>query len=945
MRTAPSPRRVERAPARPSVVPPQPGRAASAFPELASGREPVTRAEQMIWAVIGVVAFLLRFVDVGHRAMHHDESLHAVYSWNIDKWLQGVANMGYHYDPMMHGPYQFHQNAFFMFLFGGNETAGRLGSVVCGTLLVLTPFLLRRYLGRNGAFVLAALLCLSPFVLYFSRFMREDMPFALWTMLAICAFFRFIERGERHYRWLWLLGAAVALLWSTKESSVIVFAILGGYLVFLLVSELSMSNQPGRQVVLSAVRATPPRAWLITAGILVGVLVALYWPLGSEYAGENPLWGFIPGLGHPQGYNMDLFTGGLRYWLGQEKVARGDQPFFYYFFLVPLYEQVAVVFGLWGLWYCLKRHTIFTSFVVWWTVSTWGFYIWASEKMPWLGLHLVIPLLVAASMVITRYVVHGERRGWRWYVPLAALVITGLTTVRGAQAMAYVNGDVSSEMMVYVQSSPDVPKTVTWTNGLAHALNQVDAAGKPTMRIAVDAYDAYTWPYYWYLRDYTPDNGWGSNSPDGFRASAANPQVQVMFISKTNYDGGAGQYVQHGWVGKQLVFNWWFPEDYKAYDPKCKDAGCGLPRLWGDLTGTPFLGNLWNWWLLRQPFDPQQFQTHSNARILYYLVRAGHDAQIVQSLGGGFEPLPVVTAVPTVTVPQSKVHAVTASLIVGSGGAGHVAFSQVVGVGTDAAHHLYVVDRKANQVLVFDAAGRLLTRWGSAGNGHGQFNQPSGVAVDGAGNVYVTDMWNGRVQKFTSGGAYITSWGTRGAANNGIGSGTGEFYGPRGIAVLPNGEIAVADTGNERIQVFTAGGTFVRAFGTRGSGAGQFNEPSSVTADSAGQLYVADYLNGRIQKFSAQGAFLAQWNVAGWGTPSQYDEPYLATDGAGRLIVPSPSLGQVLIYRTNGTLVAALGGPGAAPGQFSSPLGVAVSGHGLWVSDQGNARVQQVILP
>ncbi len=446
----------------------------SLSPELASGRQPVTRRETIAWATIGVVAFIMRLWDVGHRAMHHDESLHAVYSWGIVKFLKGDPNAGYHYDPMMHGPYQFHQNAIFMFLFGGNETAGRLGSVVCGTALVLTPFLLRRYLGRNGAFVLSLLLCFSPFELYFSRFMREDIPFALWTVLSICAFFRYVEHGKYHYRWLWLLGASLALLWSTLESSVAVFGMLGGYVVIVLVMELSTRKRGGNTVLLAALRDTPGRTWAISVGIMLAIVVALYIPLGHEYANENWLWGLLPGLGRPQGYNMDFLTGGLSYWLGQQNVARGSQPWFYYLMLVPLYEQVAVVFGLWGLWYALKRRTIFTAFVVWWAFCTWVFYMWASEKMPWLGLHLTIPLLFAASLVITRFIVHAPRRGWRWYVPAALLLLTAVTTVRGAQAMAYVNGDDPTEMMVYVQSSQDVAKTVHYTNELAQALGDVD---------------------------------------------------------------------------------------------------------------------------------------------------------------------------------------------------------------------------------------------------------------------------------------------------------------------------------------------------------------------------------------------------------------------------------------------------------------------------------------
>jgi sugar lactone lactonase YvrE len=266
---------------------------------------------------------------------------------------------------------------------------------------------------------------------------------------------------------------------------------------------------------------------------------------------------------------------------------------------------------------------------------------------------------------------------------------------------------------------------------------------------------------------------------------------------------------------------------------------------------------------------------------------------------------------------------------------------------------VYVADSKAHRIVKFDAQGKLLTAWGSAGSGPGQFNgqtqapqhfpnSPYGVAVDGAGNVYVSDTWNHRVEKFSATGTFLTQWGSK---DQQIGAGAGEFYGPRGIAVLPDGSVAVADTGNKRIEVFSAAGTYLRSIGTSGSGNGQLNEPSGVAADGAGNLYVADYWNGRIQKFTEQGVYLTQWAVPGWSTPGFYTEPYIAVDGAGQVIVPDPTDGRVLVYSPSGVLVAALGSAGSAAGQFSTPLGVAADGSALWVGDQGNGRLQKVALP
>src|SRR5690349_3732946 len=75
-------------------------------------RLPTISAEQVAWISLVALAFVMRIWDLGSRALHHDESMHAFYGWQLFKGL------GYHYDPMLHGPFQFHANALMMFLFG-----------------------------------------------------------------------------------------------------------------------------------------------------------------------------------------------------------------------------------------------------------------------------------------------------------------------------------------------------------------------------------------------------------------------------------------------------------------------------------------------------------------------------------------------------------------------------------------------------------------------------------------------------------------------------------------------------------------------------------------------------------------------------------------------------------------------------------------------------------
>ena len=126
-----------------------------------------------------------------------------------------------------------------------------------------------------------------------------------------------------------------------------------------------------------------------------------------------------------------------------------------------------------------------------------------------------------------------------------------------------------------------------------------------------------------------------------------------------------------------------------------------------------------------------------------------------------------------------------------------------------------------------------------------------------------------------------------------LGTDTGKFNNPHGIAIDSSGRLYVADTGNNRIQQFrlatpcpsgttqiVSGVCFVRAWGTPGTGNGQFNNPTDVALDSAGRVYVTDNGNHRIQMFKGTGAFMKAWSTDGPGTAQFYRLIGIAVDAS-----------------------------------------------------------------
>lgn len=126
------------------------------------------------------------------------------------------------------------------------------------------------------------------------------------------------------------------------------------------------------------------------------------------------------------------------------------------------------------------------------------------------------------------------------------------------------------------------------------------------------------------------------------------------------------------------------------------------------------------------------------------------------------------------------------------------------------------------------------------------------VAKDGAGRLYLSDEFNHRVIILAPDGGFIKTVGSRGA-------GPGEFWYPRGLAVVNRAGIprlVVCDAWNHRIQVFDLEGSHVSSFGAIGEGEGRFNEPCSIMPEKNGDVWILDRCNHRLMLCSLDGKTL-----------------------------------------------------------------------------------------
>jgi uncharacterized protein (TIGR03663 family) len=177
----------------------------------------------------------------------------------------------------------------------------------------------------------------------------------------------------------------------------------------------------------------------------------------------------------------------------------------------------------------------------------------------------------------------------------------------------------------------------------------------------------------------------------------------------------------------------------------------------------------------------------------------------------------------------------------------------------------------------------------------------------------------------------------------------GQFQRPRDLAVAEDGSLYVVDTDNHRIQHLSPDGVVLHMWGsfsdiTQGSApGGMFNQPWGIGLGTDGSVYIADTWNHRIQKFTPDGQFIKMWGFFGQAESADafWGPRDVAVDENGRVFVTDTGNKRVVIFDEEGTYLGSFGTPGMAPGQLDEPVGISVDPLGfVYIADTWNQRVQ-----
>jgi uncharacterized protein (TIGR03663 family) len=274
--------------------------------------------------------------------------------------------------PILHGPLRFYLTALMYVLFGDSDFTARLAPALMGTAMVALCWLLRGLLGRVAAFTAAGAARRRADVPLLQPLRREDIYIACITLALLAVVFRFLDRPRRHQPAL--IGGLLAL--SLRHQGVDVHHRLRGRHVLPGLA----ADPEQRRELLRRCASVGWEAWAWALAAFAAVFTIL----------------FTTFLTHPAGL-WDGIHDGLDYWLGQQHVGRGGEP----------WASTSSCSSAWSGRCCcsarsapvaLASPTPLRVFLIWAFVLSLAVYSWASEKFAWLVMHPLLPLILLAGL-------------------------------------------------------------------------------------------------------------------------------------------------------------------------------------------------------------------------------------------------------------------------------------------------------------------------------------------------------------------------------------------------------------------------------------------------------------------------------------------------------------------------------------------------------------------
>ena len=747
-------------------------------------------------------------------------------------------------------------------------------------------------------------------------------------------------------------------------------------------------------------------------------------------------------------------VGSLGYWLEQQSVNRGSQPIYYYLLLqIPFYEYLAAMGFFLACLFGLRRfqeasipvavpyeapvldeapnefenieitenestdkveeeidliksqdepipHRVPVLFLfIFWSITSLVAYSLAGEKMPWLTVHISIPLLLTAAWGINKLI---ESISWRKIKENKNWVIILLLPVFLASLLGIIRSLNSVPL-------PFQGKTLEELQTSSNFLLSVIGLGLSSYGISyfsknlklMDHLKMITLAFFVFMAVLTARAAYTAsfiNYDDGkeflvYAHAARGPKDILQQVQEISRRTVGDKQIQVAYDNDLLYPYWWYFRDYPnkiwytdkptrdllnapiilasnenyskvdaitkneyiKYDyirllwPMQDYYNLTWQRITYAITNPEMRSALFDIWLNR---DYSQYAAIKGRTDLTDATWQPSDPirmyirkDIVADIWN-FGSVPAVVSEPVVDPYQDQISMRTADRTIGGFGQADGQFNSPRGIAIAQDGTLFIADSLNHRIQHLNPDGSFINSWGGFADSSvgtapgGKFNEPWGIAIGPDGSVFVTDTWNHRIQKFDQEGNFLLQWGYFGTAENPDG-----FWGPRGIAVDQDGRVFITDTGNKRVAVFDSFGGFITQFGEAGFDIGQFDEPVGITIGNDGDVYVADTWNQRIQVFRPNEDHtiyspINSWEIVGWFGQSLDNKPFLASDSDGNIYATDPEGYRILVFQPDGTFIRGWGDYSPNSDGFGLPSAIAVDAeNGVWVSDAGNQTI------
>jgi uncharacterized protein (TIGR03663 family) len=652
------------------------------------------------------------------------------------------------------------------------------------------------------------------------------------------------------------------------------------------------------------------RIWMINFGVFYAIFILFYSTIFTNG------FGIVTGL-----------VGSLGYWLEQQGVNRGSQPWYYYAFVqIPMYEYlpaIGVIYaGIYAWWKTRKRSfanieetpihlpkTWSTTdplnfiFFFYWSITSLIAFTIAGEKMPWLTFHIALPMILLTAWALGKTVESlnikrlFKKKGWIFLISTPIFITSTIIAV----------------YFLFSATPPFQGKELTQLQATSSFLSALLFA-------ALSGYTSYTimkkWAFTLMLKYVILTF---------FTLLAILTIHTSVLASYINYDNATEYLVYaHSARGPKDIL-----EQIEEISRRTT-GGLDIRVAYDNETTYPY------WWYLRNYPNQLYYEQNPTRELRNYpiiLVGELNYGKIEPVVGQAYYKFDYIR----LWWPNQDYFDLTQQRI------------------SEALLNPQMRQAIFNIWLYRDYTlyGQITNKDMSLSNWYPSSRMRLYIKKD-----LVSSLWNygslpaeAAIQADPYEGKELKI-----EADKIIGStGTepGQFQHPRDLAVAVDGTLYIVDADNHRIQHLSPDGKVLQVWGsfadsTAGEApGGTFNQPWGIALDSQGFVYVADTWNHRIQKFSPSGDFITMWGYFGQAEePTAFWGPRdIAIDSQDRLFITDTGNKRIVVFDNQGNFITEFGTAGLQPGEFDEPVGVAISSDGqLFVADTWNQRVQAFAL-